>query len=134
MAIDDAEPKRPVPVIHFHGTDDALVLFDGPNEEERQMIAVKSVDETMRIWAKIDGCPDEPAVAGLPDSADDGTTVTRKIWGPGKNGAEVVLYAITGGGHTWPGRQHASGFLGKATRDISANDLMWEFFQKHPRE
>jgi polyhydroxybutyrate depolymerase len=22
--------------------------------------------------------------------------------------------------------------LGRATKDISANDLMWEFFQKHP--
>ena len=22
--------------------------------------------------------------------------------------------------------------LGKSTKDISANDLMWEFFQKHP--
>jgi polyhydroxybutyrate depolymerase len=134
MALDDAKPGRAVPVIHFHGTDDMLVPFDGPNEEERQVIAIKSVDETMRIWARIDGCPDEPAVAGLPDTADDGTTVTRKSWGPGINGSEVVLYTITGGGHTWPGKERVFGLLGKTTRDISANDLIWEFFQKHPRE
>ena len=134
MAIDDPEPKRPVPVIHFHGTDDKLVPFGGLDEKGKRIVALKSVDETMRIWAKIDECPDEPAVADLPDAADDGTKVTRKIWGPGKDGAEVVLYTITGGGHTWPGKPRVVRFLGKSTKNISANDLMWEFFQKHPRE
>jgi polyhydroxybutyrate depolymerase len=44
----------------------------------------------------------------------------------------VVLYVIEGGGHTWPGRTPRFAFLGKSTSHISANDLMWEFFQKHP--
>ena len=47
-------------------------------------------------------------------------------------GAEVVLFVIKGGVHTWPGRQWPVFWLGKTTRDISANDLMWEFFKKHP--
>ena len=86
----------------------------------------------MRIWAKIDGCPETPVVVDLPDSADDGTTVERKTWGPGTDGAEVILYVVEGGGHTWPGRERPVKFLGKSTRDISANDLIWDFFQKHP--
>ena len=68
----------------------------------------------------------------LPDLAHEGTTVRKKSYGPGKDGAEVVLYTIEGGGHTWPGQEPRVNFLGKSTRDISANDLMWEFFQKHP--
>jgi polyhydroxybutyrate depolymerase len=134
MGVDDPDPKRPVPVLHFHGTSDRLVPFDGPDDRGRRIVAIRSVDETMRIWAKIDGCPAEPDIADLPDSVDDGTKVTCKIWGPGKDGAEVVLYTITGGGHTWPGKPRVVGILGKSTKDISANDLMWEFFQKHPRE
>ncbi|MGE5193720.1 MAG: alpha/beta hydrolase family esterase [Deltaproteobacteria bacterium] len=134
MAIDEPAPKRPVPVIHFHGTEDTFVPFGGSEARAKRFIPFKSVDETMRLWAKIDGCPEEPMATGLPDSAEDGTTVTRKIWGPGKEGAEVVLYTVTGGGHTWPGMPPIVKFLGKSTKDISANDLMWEFFQKHPLE
>ncbi len=44
----------------------------------------------------------------------------------------MILYTIEGGGHTWPGREPPIPFLGKSTRDISANDLIWDFFQKHP--
>ncbi len=43
-----------------------------------------------------------------------------------------MLYAIGDGGHTWPGRDPIVKFLGKSTRNIVANDLLWEFFEKHP--
>jgi len=81
---------------------------------------------------KANGCPNETKVEQLPDKADDDMTVTRKTYGPGRDGTEVVLFAIEGGGHTWPGRETPIEHLGNATRDISDNDLMWEFFQKHP--
>jgi len=57
--------------------------------------------------------------------------VTRKTYGGGKEGAEVVLIVIEEGGHTWPGEKPPLGFIGKSVKNISANDLMWEFFQKH---
>ena len=56
--------------------------------------------------------------APLPETADDGS--------------EVVLIEIENGGHTWPGMKPIVALLGESTMDISANDLMWEFFQKHP--
>ena len=68
----------------------------------------------------------------MPNLADDGTSVQRKAYGPGRDGSEVILYTIGGGGHTWPVREPPIQFLGKSTRDISANDLIWDFFQKHP--
>ena len=58
--------------------------------------------------------------------------VTRKTFDGGKDGAEVVLVVIEGGGHTWPGQQPPVGFIGKSAMNISANDLLWEFFVKHP--
>lgn len=42
------------------------------------------------------------------------------------------MMAIEGGGHTWPGKKPSSAILGESALNISANDLMWEFFQKHP--
>jgi polyhydroxybutyrate depolymerase len=43
--------------------------------------------------------------------------------------AEVVLVVIEEGGHTWPGQQSPVEFIGKSAINVSANDLMWEFFQ-----
>jgi len=58
--------------------------------------------------------------------------VTRQTYGGGKDGAEVVLVVVDGGGHTWPGQLPPVTFVGKSTKNISANDLMWAFFKKHP--
>lgn len=132
MAIETCRPRRPVPVLHFHGTKDGLVLFGGPDERIPKNLKFSSAEDSVRAWAKADGCPEMPVVAEMPNIADDGTTVQRKTYGPGRGGSEVILYVIEGGGHTWPGREPPIPFLGKSTRDISANDLIWDFFQKHP--
>jgi polyhydroxybutyrate depolymerase len=132
IAIDNYHPKRPVPVIHFHGTADKLVSFEGPSNEATQAFGFKSVPETMRIVVGVNRCAAEPQTTELPDKSHDGTKVIRKTYKPREGGAEVVLYVIEGGGHTWPGRQPPVRFIGKSTTQISANDLIWDFFQRHP--
>jgi polyhydroxybutyrate depolymerase len=119
-----------VPVIHFHGTDDRLAPFHGGRGALD--LSFRSVEYSIRAWVEANGCPPEPVITKEPDNADDGMTVERRSYGPGKDGAEVVLVVVEGGGHTWPGRDPPYRFLGKSTKDISANDLIWEFFQKHP--
>ncbi len=48
--------------------------------------------------------------------------------------ANLILYTIEGGGHTWPGGKPLPGWIvGRTTRDISASRMMWEFFVQHPR-
>jgi polyhydroxybutyrate depolymerase len=133
MGSETCHPARPVPVIHFHGTADEFVLFGGgAGPKSLSKTNFFSVEHTIRQWVKADGCPEQPTITKLPDKAHDGTTVTRKSFGPGKAGAEVVLYVVEGGGHTWPGRTPRLDLLGKSTKNISANDLMWAFFKKHP--
>jgi polyhydroxybutyrate depolymerase len=132
MAIDDFRPLRPVPVLHFHGTKDGLVLFGGPDERTPKNIKFQSVEATIRAWVKANGCPETPVATRLPGLTRDGLAIRKQAYGPGKEGSEVILYVIEGGGHTWPGQDPRVFFLGKSTRDISANDIIWEFFQKHP--
>lgn len=132
MTIDECKPKRPVPVIHFHGTADTLVPFGGNDRKAPQMGLFRSVEDTVMLWVKANGCPEKPVVTELENKAADKLPVTRKVYGPGKDGAEVVLYVVDGGGHTWPGQAVLINIVGKSTKNISANDLMWEFFQKHP--
>jgi polyhydroxybutyrate depolymerase len=132
VAVDRCEPRRAVSVLHFHGTRDGLVLYGGPDERTPKNIKFLSVEDTIRIWVEVNGCPKTPVIEDLQDVANDGTKVRKRQYGPGKEGTEVILYVIEGGGHTWPGRDARVRFLGKSTKDVSANDLMWDFFQRHP--
>ena len=125
MAIDNYHPKRPVPVMHFHGIADKIVPFAGPGGRTPKFLGFKSVEDTIKICVKANGCPEKPSIVKLPDKARDGTPVTKKTYGPGKELSEVVLFAIEGGGHTWPGQQPPMDFLGKSTKNISADDLLW---------
>ncbi len=133
LCLDDCRPTRPVPVLHFHGLDDRIVPFAGPKKEVGGFLAFKSVDDSIAAWCKLNGCSAEPQTEALPNLVDDGTTVTRKTFGPGTSGAEVVLIEVAGGGHTWPGRKAYFDFLGRSTSDISANEMLWEFFERHPQ-
>lgn len=132
MGTATCNPRRPVPVIHFHGTDDENAPFNGGKGKGVSGTDFYSVEHSINAWVKANGCDAEPVVAKQQPRVNDGTTITRKTYGGGKEGSEVVLIEIVGGGHTWPGGPSKVHFLGKTTMNISANDAMWEFFQKHP--
>ena len=132
LGVERCQPRRPVPVLHFHGTEDKLVPFHGPDEKAAKFWTFKSVDETIRIWTRIDDCPTKPKTIDIPDKVGDGTTIREEIYGPGREGTEVLLYVVNGGGHTWPGRQWPIPWLGNTTKNISANDLMWDSSRSTP--
>ncbi len=133
--LDAAQPSRPVSVIHFHGTADEFVPFDGgrgPRSLSQHRFT--PVETTIRHWVESNGCRQESTVTHLPNAGADGLPILRREYPAGRGGAEVVLYTIEGGGHTWPGRTPRLTALGPSTQSISANDLMWEFFARHPRD
>jgi polyhydroxybutyrate depolymerase len=137
MMLEASRATRPVSVMHFHGTADEFAPIGGgfgkgPLGSSRGVTEFRSVDHAIKNWVKANGCTPAPSTVLLPDKADDGMRVTRKTWGGCKQNTEVVLIEIEGGGHTWPGMPPPA-TLGRSTMDISANDLMWEFFQRHPK-
>lgn len=134
LAVADPHPDRPVPVIHFHGTSDRIVPYAGPDKKSFLRFSFFSVPDTIRAWVDLDGCRTGPAVREITDRFEDGTSVRVSTWAGAPTGAEVVLVDIVGGGHTWPGRPPPTSFLGKSTREISANAMIQEFFVKHPRK
>lgn len=132
MTLKEITPLRAVPVLHLHGTDDKMVPYHRPADRSPRFIWLQSVEDSASAWAKFNGCVGPVKVEDLPRRIDDGTKVIRKHFGVGRDQAEVIVYAIAGGGHTWPGVEPPVGFLGKSTQNISANDVIWEFFEKHP--
>jgi polyhydroxybutyrate depolymerase len=156
--IDGCDPARPVPVVAFHGTDDEFVAFDGglgeavadlpaPDGSGRTLGDLQeagegdgqvtgsdpepggpSVPEIVAAWAERNGCDPEPEDQAV---ADDVVVETY----PCPVGADVQLYRIEGGGHTWPGSEFSASIeeiVGSTTMSISANEVMWEFFEVHP--
>lgn len=147
MAIDDPRPTRPVPVMHFHGTADEYAPYDGGRGKfTASRFQHHAVENCISKWLKINRCQARPQIRKLADiDKKDGCTVVRKSYRAPKDGAPVVVYVIKGGGHSWPGRlrvrqsraklnQKSRMDLGATTRDINANDEMWQFFQKFKRE
>lgn len=132
IVIDPWQPKHPMPVLHIHGTNDHLVPFKGGDPKGPAFLRFPSTEENIKTVCDFNGCRNEPVVTTLPKTKDR-FQVTRKDFGKGKNGAEVLLYVIDGGGHTWPGRPAVT-LLGPATHNIMANELMWEFLKKYSRE
>ena len=90
-------------------------------------------------WRTRDGCPAAPEIQYLPDTdSDDGARVRVEHYAECRDGSEVALYAIEGGGHTWPGGESGGPFKrsGNTCRDIDAGVVVWDFFKRHtlPRE
>ncbi|MCX6875545.1 MAG: polyhydroxybutyrate depolymerase [Verrucomicrobia bacterium] len=133
IAIDESKPRRPVPVIHFHGTRDTFVPFGATHGRTPSFMRLKGVEEAVQTWVQLNQCDEKPKTDTLTKEGDE-LKATRRTYGGGKDGAEVVLIVIEGGGHTWPGKEPMVSFIGKSALNVSANDLMWEFFQKHKRK
>jgi polyhydroxybutyrate depolymerase len=130
LGVEPSKLKRPVPVLHFHGTKDEYVPFQGGiGVKSLTGTNFSSVEQSIQTWVRANGCDETPRIDVL--SEGDDLRVTRTTHGGGRAGSEVALVAIEGGGHTWPGTKPNLKDLGKSTLKIAANDLMWEFFQKH---
>jgi len=120
------QPERPVPVLQFHGTDDLTVPYEGSE------LFSAGIDDVMAFWASNNGCNETPEITLLPDVVPfetDSSTVEHHVFAC-ETGADVELYKIYGGGHTWPGALISIG-NGATTLDIDASQLIWEFFERY---
>lgn len=127
-------PRLPVPVCHFHGDHDAYAPYlGGIGPLSISKTDFFSVDFSVRSWVAANGCDPVPLEEALSAAIADGTHISRQTYSGGENGSEVVLYTIHGGGHTWPGREPIFPKLGPWTKNLVANDVLWEFFQRFAR-
>ena len=131
ITIDESKPKRPVPVLHIHGLDDHIVPYERKQGKTLPFMKLRGVEESVQTWVKLNECEETPTTDTLTKAGDE-MPVTRRTYGGGRDGSEVILIVIEKGGHTWPGQQPPVSFIGRSTKNISANDLIWEFFEKHP--
>jgi polyhydroxybutyrate depolymerase len=143
MSLSHFAPRRPLPLMHIHSTDDPVALYDGgfalPAAIADTRMFLAPVETFLRKWLDFDGCALKPAsvvtIDGKPGSPDAGQTAIRRVYAPCRQGAEVVLWQLSGAGHVWPGgiRDYNVELLGPGTSIIDANTLIWRFFSRFRR-
>ena len=120
---DDAiAPKGPVPLIMFHGRKDDIIDYGSDDPAHPGTVA-----QNVALWTKANGCPAKPSKTDRPVP-----TVQRDTY-LSPTHAEVILYSLDNGNHMWPGGKVMPGKTLIPVQDISATDLMWDFFKAHAR-
>ena len=112
-------PKRPVPVLHIHGTGDLLVPYNGA-------IGTNPVSYSIDAFKTKNGCA---AGAGKNVFTKDDVSCTK--WDGCSANADVELCTVTGGGHQWPGGDTLP-YGGSASPNLDSSETIAAFFDAHP--
>ena len=155
----ESMPATPLPVLVIHGTGDIILPYDGGWGALRTLSGklnpILPVTETVAFWREVNGCKSDPERSAFRN------VIVRTYAGCG-SGAEVIVYTLLDGDHSWPVLTQSSpdalladpsgdllsllssdGSLGGASDavpwdlfeiGIDASDVIWEFFRNHTRE
>jgi polyhydroxybutyrate depolymerase len=126
IAVPGCARDRTVAIVGFMGTDDPTIPFEGGQVRCCGQPTLPSAPDAMAGWAAHNACAPTFTDARL------GSEVRRRTWSRCRPGGDVAFYIVDGGGHTWPGSPIDNPRLGHTTRQINADELMWQFFEAHP--
>ena len=117
---------RPVPMIAFHGTADALTPYHGGRSPVfPDPIVLPSIPTWTANWARRNRADRTPSNPWSP-------RMSRLEYTNCADDAAVVLYTVQGGGHTWPGGKPMPEWLaGLTSNGVDATSQMWAFFREH---
>jgi polyhydroxybutyrate depolymerase len=127
-------PEQPVSVLILQGTRDPLVPYHGGAVAFGRGRIIDT-EEAARRWGTLNGGSD-PVREALPSAAGgDRCGGLRTVYRGGRDGSEVTLVRLDGGGHTWPGGAQylPETLVGRVCRDFDATAVIWDFFKAHPK-
>jgi polyhydroxybutyrate depolymerase len=122
------QPREPISVIHFHGTADENLPYNGGSGPKSVAgVQFASVKESIDFWVNFDQCK-------LPPQTETNSNFQIDNFRNCTDGSTIELYTIFGGGHAWPGSSGPAGPGGdQPVQSIPATELIWQFFETHPK-
>lgn len=108
---------RPIPLFEVHGTEDRISEWGGDMENKGGWGAYLPVPDAVGYWVKRNGC-EVGHTEELPLKTADSHRVIAHRYLDAKNGNDVWLYEIIGGGHTW------------GENDLDIAEEIWRFFSR----
>jgi len=123
LVVDNCEPKKPISVIAFHGTNDENLPYGGGvGNKSIDKVYVPSTENIMQFWAAENNCSINQKISM---SAEH---VEKREYLNCSGNVEVVLYKIEGGGHAWPGGEKSLIMGDEPTEEIDASETIAKFF------
>ncbi|MBA3943735.1 MAG: hypothetical protein H0X37_04145 [Herpetosiphonaceae bacterium] len=124
--------SHPMPFITFHGIADPIYSYAGwaNTRNGKHLMGATDAEDA---WAGLAHCKGQATTTNQPNTVlSDGTTEQLRTIGTCGWGAEMQLYIIKNGGHTWPsGLQYMpTSIVGLTSLDIDAGTVMWQFFAR----
>lgn len=108
-------PKRPVPLLEIHGSNDPVVPYNGISAQVNPQWPLPAVQEWLRTWAQRNGC-----MRG-PDIFFHSPMATGFRWTGCQQNASILHYRIEGGGHSIPA----------TIGNLPTEQVIWDFFKLH---
>jgi polyhydroxybutyrate depolymerase len=104
--------SHPMPVVHLHGTSDAVVSYNGSNDWN-------SVQSTLDYWTSFNNTISTPTI-----NTDNtgGMTIEHYSFEQGDNSVSVEHYKYIGGDHVW---------FNETYQGQNASELVWNFMSKY---
>jgi polyhydroxybutyrate depolymerase len=104
--------SHPMPVVHLHGTSDAVVSYNGSNDWN-------SVQSTLDYWTSFNNTISTPTI-----NTDNtgGMTIEHYSYEQGDNLVSVEHYKYIGGDHVW---------FNELYQGQNASELVWNFMSKY---
>ncbi len=126
----DTKPTNPVAIIMFNGMADDHVLYEGGTPRKSFEPRVdKSVAYAVSFWTKRNDCATKPQ-----RQVNSSGNVIVDTYKSQTTNADVVLCTIKNGQHSWPGGTKPRAQGDDPSTEVSATDMMWEFFKNHPKK
>lgn len=135
--LEEPYTENPVSMLYMTGTSDPLNPIDGGEIFIGQTsYGVKPpVQQTIQKWTQMLNCPADSNVIYNSDG------VTGRAYTQCMDGSEVDFYTIERMGHWWPGwippdyyPSWRMNIFGKPSDKIQGTDVIWEFFNMHPKK
>lgn len=125
---ENCDPNSPVSIIHFHSELDENIPSEGGTGDGLSEHYNPPLDSVFTIWAGFNDC------MVLDSAINDIEGVTHRIWTACNNSTAIEYYLTSDGGHSWPGGTRPRSKADDTSELINANELMWDFFQRHPKQ
>jgi len=127
--------SQSIPMIIMLGDADPFVPYNGGTVANNPSPIV-GIETLVDFWKNHNRCQTTKPEIDLPDlDTTDNSTVTLFEFSDCDCSANIKLYRINNGGHTWPGVENVNYEIiaGETNEDINASSILWEFFNKHER-
>lgn len=127
MNFEPCNPEHSIPIIHFHSYKDTSVPYLGGIGDGISDHYNPPLFDILNEWSIYNECSSSDTVKTSYNNYDHFT------WNACDSIKIIELYITRDGGHSWPNGTKPRSKADEPSTAINANQLMWQFFQKHRR-